>query len=70
MASPITNYATSNNSSDGTILRDYRHAALLYRSNFYELAPKAGWIYYVVININREISSVLSGEKQNYFNSW
>ena len=70
MASPITNYATSNNSSDGTILRDYRHAALLYRSNFYELAPKAGWIYYVVININSQISSVLSGEKQKYFDSW
>jgi len=33
-------------------LRDYQHASRLYVSNFYELAPKAGWIYYVVLNVN------------------
>lgn len=36
-------------------LRDYQHASRLYVSNFYELAPKAGWIYYVVLNINPEL---------------
>lgn len=36
-------------------LRDYQHASRLYVSNFYELAPKAGWIYYVVMNVNPEL---------------
>jgi hypothetical protein len=36
-------------------LRDYQHASRLYVSNFYELAPKAGWIYYVVLNVNPEL---------------
>jgi len=36
-------------------LRDYQHASRLYVSNFYELAPKAGWIYYAVMNINPEL---------------
>ena len=36
-------------------LRDYQHASRLYVSNFYELAPKAGWIYYTVLNINPKL---------------
>jgi hypothetical protein len=36
-------------------LRDYQHASRLYVNNFYELAPKAGWIYYVILNINPKL---------------
>ena len=34
------------------ILRDYQHASRLYLDNAYALAPKNGWIYYVVFDIN------------------
>lgn len=33
-------------------VRDYRHAAELYRRNNYRLAPKAKFLYHVVFNIN------------------
>lgn len=50
-------------------LRDYQHASRLYVSNFYELTPKAGWIYYVVLNINPRLRTdkILSGKE---FENW
>lgn len=36
-------------------LRDYQHASKLYLSNYYELTPKPAWIYFVEININRDV---------------
>lgn len=39
--------------------RDYRHASHLYLDNNYEYTPKASWIYYVVIEVNSNISSVI-----------
>ena len=36
-------------------MKDFQHASRLYRSErFYDLAPKAGWLYYVRFNINTD----------------
>lgn len=57
-------------------LRDYQHASRLYVNNFYELAPKAGWIYYVVLNINPKlltegaIPSSIRPEFEAWFNRY
>jgi len=41
-------------------LRDQQHASRLYRAdNLYDLAPKAGWLYYVQLNINPDIAKYL-----------
>lgn len=39
-------------SINGTTLKSYSHASRLYLDNLYALAPKSGWLYYVVFNIN------------------
>ena len=54
MSNPFSNFLSGVLDGSGD-LRDYQHASRLYVSNFYELAPKAGWIYYVVLNINPEL---------------
>jgi hypothetical protein len=54
MSNPFSNFLGGVMDGSGD-LRDYQHASRLYVSNFYELAPKAGWIYYVVLNINPEL---------------
>ena len=53
-------------------LRDYQHASRLYVNNFYELAPKAGWIYYVVLNINPKLltEGVVPSSIRSEFESW
>lgn len=54
-------------------LRDYQHASRLYVSNFYELAPKAGWIYYVVLNVNPALLTTDAISDTNFrknFQSW
>ena len=35
----------------GIQMKDYAHASRLYLDNVYALAPKAGWLYYVVFDI-------------------
>jgi len=51
---------------DNATLRDYQHASKLYLTNYYELTPKAGWIYYVELIINpkvaRDIENVFDNE--------
>lgn len=54
MSNPFSNFLGGVLDGSGD-LRDYQHASRLYVSNFYELAPKAGWIYYVVLNVNPEL---------------
>jgi len=39
----------------GPSLKSYSHASRLYVDNFYQYAPKNGWIYYVIFNINKQI---------------
>ena len=52
-------------------LRDYQHAARLYVDNFYELAPKAGWMYYVVVYVNPDIvSTITDNQRKTQFQSW
>jgi len=58
MSNSFVNFLTGIVNGSGN-MRDYQHAARLYVDNNYELTPKAGWIYYVAININREIGSTI-----------
>lgn len=54
MANKFTNFlgsVTKGATSVGN-LRDQQHASRLYRDNFYEYTPKAGWMYYVKFNLN------------------
>jgi len=50
----------------GPDLKSYSHASRLYVDNFYQYAPKNGWIYYVVFNINKSITLPLV---QSYVNN-
>jgi len=59
MANPFVNFLDQAVNASGN-LRDYQHASRLYVNNFYDLAPKAGWIYYVVMNINPEIQGAIT----------
>ena len=36
-------------------LRDYKHAARLYQDNYYGMAPKAGWTYFIEIGLNPKL---------------
>jgi hypothetical protein len=51
MANKFTNFLKGFLNGGGN-LKDYQHAARLYVDDYYKLAPKAGWLYYVVLNIN------------------
>jgi len=46
----IGSYLQSNN--NGVDLRSYTHASRLYADNVFALAPKTGWLYYVVFDVN------------------
>lgn len=52
MANKFTNFLKGFFEGSGN-LRDYQHAARLYVDDYYKLSPKAGWLYYVVLNINQ-----------------
>lgn len=54
MANKFTNFLSGVFNANGN-LRDFQHAARLYQDDFYKLAPKAGWLYYVVFNINSDV---------------
>jgi hypothetical protein len=41
----------------GTQVKDYSHASRLYVDDFYRLAPKVGFLYYVILNINTNLKS-------------
>jgi hypothetical protein len=70
MSSIFNNFVNSIFGSEG-YLRSQQHASRLYRDDgFYNFAPKAGWLYYVVLTINpapavsREISSIWTNKYQ------
>lgn len=54
MANKFTNFLKGFLEGGGN-LRDYQHAARLYVDDYYKLAPKAGWLYYIVLNINQSV---------------
>jgi hypothetical protein len=58
MANAFVNFLKSASLGSGN-LRDYQHASRLYLTNYYELTPKAGWIYYVELIINPKITTFL-----------
>jgi hypothetical protein len=45
-------YLKSNPTNNGVNLQSYAHASRLYADNVFALAPKAGWLYYVVFDVN------------------
>jgi hypothetical protein len=42
-----------------TNVKDYSHASRLYVEDYFKLAPKAGFLYYVVFNINRNNNPII-----------
>lgn len=69
MANKFTNFLYEAVTASGN-LRDYQHANRLYVSNFYELAPKAGWIYYVSLNLNPEMRQAVEPAYRKEFDQW
>jgi hypothetical protein len=69
MSNSFSNFL-SNAVNAGGNLRDAQHASRLYVDNFYELAPKAGWIYYVVLNINPNLLTAIPPERKAEFEAW
>lgn len=60
MANKVTPHL-KNNPGTSEMLATYDHASRLYVNNFYELAPKAGWMYYVELNINPRVKLSVPG---------
>ena len=70
MANEFVNFLVGAADGSGN-LRDYQHASRLYVSGTYELAPKVGWLYYVVLNINPAVSSAIRDPNiKKQFDSW
>ena len=65
--SDISGFLGSVFGADGW-LKDQQHARAVYRDeNLYDLAPKAGWIYYVKIGINPAVKNKLNKTWANRF---
>ena len=70
MANPFVNFLGGAINGSGN-LRDYQHAARLYVDNFYALAPKAGWMYFVILYVNPEVANSIKDSTQKAeFQSW
>ena len=70
MANPFVNFLSGVVDGSGD-MRDYQHASRLYVNNFYEFAPKAGWIYYTVLNINPKIrEAITNAPRRAKFDAW
>lgn len=70
MANPFVNFLGSVVDGSGD-MRDYQHASRLYVDNFYEFAPKAGWIYYTALNINPKVrDAITTAPRRAAFDAW
>jgi len=58
MANAFTNFL-SQTLNTTTQLKDYRHASRLYVDDYFRLAPKSGFMYYVVFNINKNNNAIV-----------
>lgn len=58
MANAFTNFL-SQTLTTNTQLKDYSHASRLYVDDYFRLAPKSGFLYYVVFNINRNNNPII-----------
>ena len=76
MANAFINFL--NGAANGGVnFRNWEHASRLYLSNYYELTPKNGWIYFVRVNINPSIAQEIQQndpqqaiEFQQWYNSY
>jgi hypothetical protein len=59
MANAFTNFLSQTLTTPNQV-RDYQHASRLYVDDYFRLAPKAGFLYYVVFNINRNNNPIIS----------
>lgn len=67
MANLLSSFLQGVFGADG-YMKDYAHASNLYREdNLYDLAPKAGWLYYVRMGINPKIRYGLNKTWQERF---
>ena len=70
MSNAFVNFLTGAADGSGN-LRSYQHATRLYVDNNYQLTPKAGWIYYVKVNINPRIKSIITDSTlKKEFTEW
>lgn len=58
MANAFTNFL-SQTLTTNTQVKDYSHASRLYVDDYFRLAPKSGFLYYVVFNINENNNSII-----------
>jgi hypothetical protein len=58
MANAFTNFL-SQTLTTNTQVKDYSHASRLYVDDYFRLAPKSGFLYYVVFNINENSNSII-----------
>jgi hypothetical protein len=58
MANAFTNFL-SQTLTTNTQVKDYSHASRLYVDDYFRLAPKAGFLYYVVFNINDNNNTII-----------
>jgi hypothetical protein len=58
MANAFTNFLKQTLTTD-TQMKDYQHASRLYVDDYFRLAPKAGFLYYVVFNINTNKNPII-----------
>ena len=58
MANAFTNFL-SQTLTTNTQVKDYSHASRLYVDDYFRLAPKSGFLYYVVFNINRNNNPII-----------
>lgn len=60
MSNILTSFLGATSGGD-EFLKDHQHARALYRDdNLYDLAPKAGWMYYVRLGINPAVKGKLN----------
>ena len=70
MANAFVNFLTGAADGSGN-LRSYQHATRLYVDNNYQLTPKAGWIYYVKVNVNPKITNIITNSAlKEEFTEW
>jgi hypothetical protein len=70
MSNAFVNFLSGAADGSGN-LRSYQHATRLYVDNNYQLTPKAGWIYYVKVNINPDIKNLITDTKvKKEFTEW
>lgn len=70
MANAFVNFLTGAADGSGN-LRSYQHATRLYVDNNYQLTPKAGWIYYVKVNVNPKIKNIITNSAlKEEFTEW